>query len=122
MSAFVDFAKIMCQAGDGGNGCVSFRREKYVPRGGPDGGDGGDGGSVWLEADAKMTTLSPDDKAMEGSCHFSSSLASSVKYQPARLFDDECGLRISIQSVASPSSSTTVSSLLAMNSLMCSAD
>ena len=54
---FVDEIDIFVKGGDGGAGCVSFRREKYVPRGGPDGGDGGDGGSVWLEADAALTTL-----------------------------------------------------------------
>lgn len=54
---FVDEAKILVVAGDGGNGCVSFRREKYIPRGGPDGGDGGDGGDVWLEADENLNTL-----------------------------------------------------------------
>jgi GTP-binding protein len=54
---FVDEIDIFVKGGDGGAGCVSFRREKYVPRGGPDGGDGGDGGSVWLEADAARTTL-----------------------------------------------------------------
>lgn len=46
------------EAGDGGDGCLSFRREKYVPRGGPDGGDGGDGGSVYLVADHNLNTLS----------------------------------------------------------------
>jgi len=56
---FIDHAKIFVQAGAGGNGCVSFRREKYVPHGGPDGGDGGDGGSVFLEVNASLSTLSP---------------------------------------------------------------
>ena len=55
---FVDEATILVVAGDGGNGCVSFRREKYIPKGGPDGGDGGDGGDVWLEADENLNTLS----------------------------------------------------------------
>jgi len=54
---FVDEATIRVQAGNGGNGCLSFRREKYVERGGPDGGDGGDGGSVFLVADSAMNTL-----------------------------------------------------------------
>jgi GTP-binding protein len=54
---FIDEAKIHVKAGDGGMGCVSFRREKYVPKGGPDGGDGGDGGSVILVADASKDTL-----------------------------------------------------------------
>ncbi len=55
--AFVDEVKFFVKGGDGGNGCMSFRREKYVPRGGPDGGDGGDGGSVYLEADARKQSL-----------------------------------------------------------------
>jgi GTP-binding protein len=54
---FVDEATIRVKAGDGGNGCVSFRREKYIPKGGPDGGDGGDGGSVILVADVNKNTL-----------------------------------------------------------------
>ncbi|HHL18780.1 MAG TPA: GTPase ObgE [Thiothrix sp.] len=54
---FVDEAKITAQAGDGGNGCVSFRREKYIEFGGPDGGDGGDGGSIYLIADTGLSTL-----------------------------------------------------------------
>lgn len=57
MARFVDQAKIYVKAGDGGNGCVSFRREKYVPKGGPDGGDGGDGGDVILVADPQIHTL-----------------------------------------------------------------
>ncbi len=55
--AFIDEAKFYVKAGDGGNGCVSFRREKYVPKGGPDGGDGGRGGSVTIEASSKLTSL-----------------------------------------------------------------
>ena len=54
---FVDEAKIKVIAGDGGNGCASFRREKYIPKGGPDGGDGGNGGSVYLVADSGLNTL-----------------------------------------------------------------
>jgi GTPase len=54
---FVDEARIWVKAGDGGNGCLAFRREKYVPRGGPSGGDGGHGGSIILEATSQENTL-----------------------------------------------------------------
>ncbi|WP_392566154.1 Obg family GTPase CgtA [Utexia brackfieldae] len=54
---FVDEASIRVEAGDGGNGCLGFRREKYIPKGGPDGGDGGDGGDVYFIADENLNTL-----------------------------------------------------------------
>lgn len=54
---FIDEVTIQLESGAGGNGCMSFRREKYVPRGGPDGGDGGTGGDIVLQADAKLATL-----------------------------------------------------------------
>lgn len=54
---FIDEATIRVEGGDGGNGCVSFRREKFIPFGGPDGGDGGDGGSVYLQAAEGLNTL-----------------------------------------------------------------
>ena len=55
---FIDSVRIIVKGGNGGNGAVSFRREKYVPRGGPDGGDGGDGGFVFLRANPQLSTLS----------------------------------------------------------------
>ncbi len=55
--AFIDEAKFFVKGGDGGKGCVSFRREKFVPKGGPDGGDGGDGGNVIIEASKKLSSL-----------------------------------------------------------------
>ena len=57
MTMFIDQATIRVKAGDGGNGCIAFRREKYVPKGGPSGGDGGSGGSVYVEATKRLNTL-----------------------------------------------------------------
>ncbi len=57
MKAFADIAQIKVKAGNGGNGVVSFRREKYIPKGGPDGGDGGRGGSIYIEASHQLNTL-----------------------------------------------------------------
>jgi GTP-binding protein len=54
---FIDYATIRVKAGDGGRGCVAFRREKFVPKGGPSGGDGGGGGSVWIAASRRLNTL-----------------------------------------------------------------
>jgi len=68
---FIDEAKIRVKAGDGGNGCMAFRREKFVPRGGPSGGDGGHGGDVIMEASQRHNTLihfryNPEHKAQRG--------------------------------------------------------
>ena len=54
---FIDTAEIQIKAGNGGNGCVSFRREKYIPRGGPDGGDGGNGGNIVIRSSTRLSTL-----------------------------------------------------------------
>lgn len=54
---FVDYVKIYCKSGDGGAGCSHFRREKYVPKGGPDGGDGGRGGHIILKGNKQLWTL-----------------------------------------------------------------
>ncbi|MGH9493240.1 MAG: GTPase ObgE, partial [Terriglobales bacterium] len=68
---FIDEARIYVKAGDGGNGCMAFRREKYVPHGGPSGGDGGDGGDVILESSQQHNTLihfrfNPEHRAARG--------------------------------------------------------
>jgi GTP-binding protein len=68
---FIDEARIYVKAGDGGNGCLAFRREKYVPRGGPSGGDGGRGGDVYMVANDQLNTLlhfrfNPEHKAQRG--------------------------------------------------------
>ena len=68
---FIDRVKIKIKAGDGGNGVTAFRREKFIPRGGPSGGDGGVGGSVWMAADEGLNTLlhlryNPEHKAERG--------------------------------------------------------
>lgn len=71
MAAFIDEVKIRVKAGDGGNGCMAFRREKFVPRGGPSGGDGGRGGDVIMESSDRHNTLihfryNPEHKAQRG--------------------------------------------------------
>jgi GTPase len=68
---FIDEATIRVKAGDGGNGCMAFRREKFVPRGGPSGGDGGKGGDIWMESSERHNTLvhfrfNPEYKAERG--------------------------------------------------------
>src|SRR5579862_7121327 len=68
---FIDEVRIRVKAGDGGNGCLAFRREKYVPRGGPSGGDGGRGGDVFIEANPHLNTLlhlrfNPEHTAQRG--------------------------------------------------------
>src|SRR5829696_8036489 len=68
---FIDRARIRIKAGDGGNGVTAFRREKFIPRGGPSGGDGGVGGDVWMESDEGLNTLlhlryNPEHKAERG--------------------------------------------------------
>ena len=69
---FVDEARITVKAGNGGHGCLSFRREKYIPKGGPDGGDGGDGGDVYIQLPINLTPsnyrYSRNHKAESGTC------------------------------------------------------
>lgn len=100
---FIDSAKIKVKAGDGGNGVTAFRREKFVPRGGPSGGDGGKGGDVWLEADEGLNTLlhlkyNPEHRAErgrngEGSNKHGRNGADVVVKVPigTQVFDDETG-------------------------------
>jgi len=98
---FIDRAKIKVKAGDGGNGVTAFRREKFVPRGGPSGGDGGVGGDVWIEASEGLNTLlhlryNPEHKAGrgrhgEGSNRFGKDGADAVVQVPVgtQVFDAE---------------------------------
>lgn len=100
---FIDRVKIKVKAGDGGNGVTAFRREKFVPRGGPSGGDGGVGGSVWIEADEGLNTLlhlryNPEHKAErgrhgEGSNRYGKDGADAVVKVPVgtQVFDAESG-------------------------------
>ena len=82
---FVDEANIDVQAGNGGNGCVSFRREKFIPLGGPDGGDGGDGGSVYLvarrrpEHAGRFPPRSADSSAESGEAAWASEMYGQVR-------------------------------------------
>ncbi len=63
---FVDEVSIKVKAGDGGNGCMSFRREKFIENGGPNGGDGGDGGSIYMVADENLNTLFTRTRRFDG--------------------------------------------------------
>jgi GTP-binding protein len=101
---FVDSITIEVEAGKGGNGCVSFRREKYIPRGGPDGGDGGDGGSVVVVAQPGVDSLSalvhrkhwrakPGEPGGSSKCHGASSDDLIILVPPGTMvFDDTHGL------------------------------
>lgn len=103
---FVDEAKIWVKAGGGGNGCVAFRREKYVPRGGPSGGDGGDGGDIILEANPNDNTLlrfryNPEYKAERGghgegsNCHGASAEDMILKVPVGTVvFEEETGQQL----------------------------
>ena len=87
---FVDLSRIIVKAGRGGNGCLSFRREKFLPKGGPDGADGGKGGDVVLEAVGGLVTLA-DFKYNEKFC-FRYEINGNVVYRPG--IDRLVGLRI----------------------------
>ncbi len=80
--SFIDEATISVRAGDGGNGCVSMRREKFVPRGGPNGGDGGRGGDVLITADRNLSTLS--DQRMRRKIHAEAGRKGDIKNQTGR--------------------------------------
>ena len=100
---FIDECKISVVAGDGGNGCATFRREPFVPRGGPSGGDGGNGGSVILEADSQLSTLEDHQYRKHYEAEHGQPGAGRDKYGKAgedivvtvpvgtRVFDDESG-------------------------------
>lgn len=97
---FVDSVTVDVEAGKGGNGCLSFRREKYIPRGGPDGGDGGDGGSVVVIAEAGVDTLSAlvhrkhwraksGEAGMGSNCHGKSSEDLIIRVPPGTMVIDD---------------------------------
>src|ERR1700756_699645 len=100
---FIDEAKIRVKAGDGGNGCMAFRREKFVPRGGPSGGDGGRGGDVILESSQRHNTLihfryNPEHKAQRGEHGMGSNCSGSDGHEivlqvpvGTTIYDDETG-------------------------------
>ncbi|MFA5031825.1 MAG: GTPase ObgE [bacterium] len=105
---FIDHVRITVKAGNGGNGCVSFRREKYVPKGGPDGGDGGRGGDVILEVNEAQHSLSdlfytPHIKAMSGghgkgnNCYGKAGEDKIIKVSPGTVvFDDKKNLIVDL--------------------------
>ena len=66
---FIDYVKIDVKAGDGGRGCVSFRREKFIPKGGPNGGDGGRGGHIIIRTDPQLYTLRSEEHTSELQSH-----------------------------------------------------
>lgn len=96
---FVDRVKILVQAGKGGDGCLSFRREKYVPHGGPDGGDGGEGGSVLVVAEAGVDSLAAlaqrklwksasGERGRGGNCHGASAADLVIRVPPGTIVID----------------------------------
>ncbi|ABF14259.1 Obg family GTPase CgtA [Candidatus Palibaumannia cicadellinicola] len=87
---FIDEATIIVAAGDGGNGCISFRREKYIPFGPAEGGDGGNGGNVWLQADENLNTLI--DYHFQHNFH-----AENGKHGQGKNFTGKCGKDLTIK-------------------------